>query len=75
MKAQAPYGLTTLTYDERNLPLAMTTGGVTSTTTNYRYSDGGQRYWKKTDGNAGEYYALDGAVKVGVFSDAGALKH
>jgi len=71
-KAQAPYGLTTLTYDERNLPLAITTGGVT---TSYRYSDGGQRYWKKTGTNAGEYYALDGAVTVGVFSDAGAIKH
>ena len=72
MKAQAPYGLTTLTYDERNLPLTVATGGVT---TSYRYSDGGQRYWKKTGTNAGEYYALDGAVTVGVFSDAGALKH
>jgi len=49
-KAQAPYALTTLKYDERNLPLAMTTGGMA---TNYRYSDGGQRGQQK--GKAAEF--------------------
>jgi len=47
-KAQAPYALTTLTYDERNLLLTVATGGVT---TNYRYSASRQRYWKKTGAN------------------------
>jgi len=44
----------------------MTAGGVA---TSYRYSAGGERYWKKTAGQTGEHYVLDGAETIGVFRE------
>jgi len=43
----------------------MTVGGVT---TNYRYTDAGQRYYKKTGKGNAMYYALDGDRVMGTFT-------
>jgi RHS repeat-associated protein len=57
-------------YDERNLATTATNyyAGVT---TNYRYNADGQRYWKKTGSQAGEYYLMDGAVSAGYITPQG----
>jgi RHS repeat-associated protein len=63
LTAPAPYALSAVTYDPRNLPLSLTRGGVTTT---YRYDAGGQRITKQVGGGATEVYILDGATTLGV---------
>ena len=63
-KMQTP-SVTSITRDVRHLPLSMTQGGVT---TQYRYTDAGQRYYKKTGTGNATYYALDGDRVMGTFT-------
>jgi YD repeat-containing protein len=55
--APAPYGITAVTYDHQNLPLSLTSNGVTSS---YRYDGAGQRITKPAAGGTTEVYVLDG---------------
>lgn len=63
--APAPYGITAVTYDPQNLPTSLTANG---TTTTYRYTDGGQRLSKQVGAGNAEYYLLEGATSLGVFT-------
>jgi len=63
LTAPAPYSLTGATYDDRNLPLTITRGGVTTT---YRYDARGQRIAKQVGGGDTEVYVLDGATTLAV---------
>jgi len=65
-----PYRLTGITYDDRNLPTALTAGG---TTVQYRYSAEGERTYKKA-GSSEEHYVLDGSVTLAVV-DGESLSH
>jgi RHS repeat-associated protein len=69
LTASAPYNLTTVTYDERNLPLAVTRAGVT---TSYRYNEAGQRIAKRVGSGNTEVYVLEGATPLGVVTVDGA---
>src|SRR5690606_7571904 len=60
-----------LTYDELNRLTEFKRMGAVPFTTAYRYSAGGERYWKKTAGQTGEYYVLEGSETVGVFREDG----
>lgn len=61
--APAPYGISAVTYDHQNLPLSLTSNGVTSS---YRYDGGGQRITKQVAGGNTEVYVLDGSSSLGV---------
>ena len=63
LTAPAPYSITALAYDDRNLPVSVTRSG---TTTAYRYDDAGQRIAKQVGGGDTEVYVLDGAASLGV---------
>jgi RHS repeat-associated protein len=63
LTAPAPYAITAVTYDHRNLPLSLTRSG---TTTSYRYDDVGQRIAKQVGAGNTEVYVLDGAATLGV---------
>ena len=69
LTAPAPYAITAVTYDHRNLPLSLTSNG---TTTAYRYDEGGQRIAKQVGGGNTEVYLLEGASTLGVFTVDGA---
>ena len=45
-----------------------------ATTTRYRYSDLGERFWKQTGTGVATYYALDGTTTLGAFTEAGTLR-
>jgi len=62
--------VTSITRDVRHLPPSMTQGGVT---TQYRYTDAGQRYYKKTGTGNATYYALDGDQVMGTLNATGAI--
>lgn len=67
-----------LRYDHRRLPVwtqYLDYYDFSTTNTNYRYSDVGERYYKKVQGQAGTYYLLDGAVQVAVLSETGTFQH
>jgi RHS repeat-associated protein len=63
--APAPYSITASTYDHRNLPISITAGGVTSV---YRYNHEGQRIAKQAGAGNTEFYVLEGAATLGVFT-------
>ena len=63
LTAPAPYGISAVSYDHQNLPLSLTSNGVTSS---YRYDGAGQRIAKQVGGGNTELYVLDGASPVGV---------
>ena len=63
LTAPAPYGISAVTYDHQNLPLSLTSNGVTSS---YRYDGGGQRIAKQVSGGNTEVYVFDGASTLGV---------
>jgi RHS repeat-associated protein len=65
LTAPAPYAITAVTYDHRNLPLSLTGNGVTSS---YRYDDGGQRITKQVAGRNTEVYVLNGTSILGVIT-------
>lgn len=69
LTAPAPYGLSAVTYDERNLPLTLTSNGTPST---YRYDAAGQRIAKRVGSGNTEVYVLDGATSLGVVTVDGA---
>jgi RHS repeat-associated protein len=69
LTAPAPYSLSAVTYDERNLPLAVTRAGVT---TSYRYDEAGQRIAKRVGSGNTEVYVLEGATPLGVVTVDGA---
>jgi YD repeat-containing protein len=58
-------------YNMHNLPERIVVDRNTETL--YRYSGDGQRYYKKTDGNTGQYYFMDGMQLLGVFDEDGNL--
>lgn len=68
----APYTVSAMTYDDRNLPTSMTANGATYT---YRYTSSGQRYWTDGGADGASYYVLDGATTLGVLDDAGGLQY
>ena len=61
----APYSLTAVSYNHRNLPLSLTRGGVT---TSYRYDHSGQRITKQVGTGNTEIYLLDGPTTLAVFT-------
>jgi RHS repeat-associated protein len=63
LSAPAPYAVSAVTYDHRNLPTSLTSNGVTSA---YRYDDTGERIVKQVGSGNGEIYVLDGATTLGV---------
>jgi RHS repeat-associated protein len=63
--APAPYALTAITYDHQNLPLSLTSNGVSS---GYRYEDTGQRIMKQVTGGNMEVYVRDDANTLCVVS-------
>ncbi len=63
--APAPYSLTAVNYDHRNVPLSLTRGGVT---TSYRYDHSGHRIAKQVGSANTEVYLLDGPTTLGVFT-------
>jgi RHS repeat-associated protein len=63
--APAPYSITAASYNRLNLPDSVTAGGTTST---YRYNEAGHRIAKKVGSGNVEYYILDGATTLGVFT-------
>ena len=65
LTAPAPYSITATTYDPRNLPLSLASGG---TTTTYRYDDGGNRITKQVGAGNTEVYLREGATTLGVFT-------
>ena len=67
--APAPYGITAVTYDQQNLPITITANAVT---TNYRYDQIGQRITKQVWAGNTEFYLLEGASPLGVFTVNGA---
>jgi hypothetical protein len=50
----------------------MVKGGVTTT---YRYSLGGQRYWKQVGTGTPDYYAMDGSVPAALTTNTGTITH
>ena len=67
--APAPYGISSVTYDQQNLPIALTANG---TTTSYRYDQIGQRITKQVGTGNTEFYLLEGGSPLGVFTVNGA---
>jgi len=65
LAAPAPYSLSAVTYDHRNLPTSLTSNGVTSS---YRYDDAGARIVKQVGGGNREVYVLDGATTLSVMT-------
>ena len=65
LTAPEPYSMTAATYDRRNLPISQTASSVTST---YRYDGAGQRIAKQVGSGDVEYYILEGALTLGVFT-------
>lgn len=63
LTAPAPYSITAMTYDHRNLPTSITKGGVATV---YRYDGAGQRITKKVGSGNNEVYLLDGQTTLGV---------
>ena len=63
--APAPYNISAATYDDRNLPLSFTAGGVTST---YRYDAAGQRIVKQVGAGNLDAYVREGTATLGVFT-------
>jgi RHS repeat-associated protein len=63
LTSAAPYSITAVAYDDRNLPLSLTRAG---TTTAYRYDDAGQRIAKQVGGGDTEVYVLDRSTSLGV---------
>jgi RHS repeat-associated protein len=63
LTAPPPYAISAVTYDHQNLPLSLTSNGVTST---YRYDGTGQRIAKQVGTGNTEIYVLDGASSLGV---------
>ena len=63
LTAPPPYVISAVSYDHQNLPLSLTSNGVTSS---YRYDGAGQRITKQVAGGNTEVYVLDGASSLGV---------
>lgn len=63
LTAPAPYAISAVSYDHQNLPLTLTSNGVTSS---YRYDDAGQRITKQVAGGNTEVYVLNGGSSLGV---------
>jgi len=63
--APAPYSITAVTYDPRNLPISITR---VDTTTNYRYDDGGQRITKQVGTGNTEVYLREASNVIAVFT-------
>lgn len=62
-----------LMYDERAMPVSYDRHDYNQMSTlniSYRYNADGQRYWKKLQGGSGTFYAMDGAVNVGVIDES-----
>ena len=57
---------TTFVLNERDLITSIS--DPQSGTGTYRYSASGHRYWKQVTGYTTDYYALDGAAVLGIFS-------
>jgi RHS repeat-associated protein len=72
LTAPAPYSVTAAVYDAANLPLSITTAGVSST---YRYDGAGARIAKQVGSGDTQVYILDGAATLGVatVNNSGAL--
>ena len=65
LTAPAPYGIGAVSYDHRNLPVSLTSNGVTSS---YRYDGPGQRITKQVAGGNTEVYVLEGPSTLGVMT-------
>ena len=65
LTAPAPYSLTTVSYDHRNLPTSLTSGG---SVTKHRYNQDGLRIMKEEGSADPVYYVVDGQVILGVFT-------
>jgi len=61
----APYALTAMTYDHRNLPTAATSSSVTTT---YRYTEDGWRIAKQVGSGNTEIYVQDGPLTLAVLT-------
>jgi hypothetical protein len=61
--APAPYNITSVSYDERGLPVTGTGSGQSA---RYRYTADGERYYKQVGSGPPVHYVLDGNATLGV---------